>query len=217
MKKETSLKKAKKAKASRGKRNLAQIKHRKEGEDTVSVRLNYPDQILTKLDKIAEDFRDKYAQFLRSAYFLEVQDRFVEVMDTAGENLHLEIRLEIGVRDDNRSEVMMPLKRVTHEYSYGGFDVTGTESIFLTHYLLKNKIEVATNEVCPNCWSPLYFKREGSTCPECNMKMGKDMKYLITDKHCPFCNEQEITEGHMSCSTYDYDLNEKIATIGRRK
>lgn len=189
------------------------IRSKKKGS-LVSIRLESSGPNLKRLSKIAGEFKRRYEHLVQEGYFSDAQEKFIQAMNNENENLQIVVALNIGIRNVSKSNTTMPLKNFLLEQSKHPVGEISGDNIFLTRYVVGNRIELASNEACPNCWSTWPDKWRNRSCPECKMEIGKEVRFLIENDCCPKCNHEGITESGLKCRKCDCKIDEEMIAWG---
>jgi len=79
----------------------------------------------------------------------------------------------------------------------------------LRTYIFKGDVIRVPNDICPNCWKDWDFKFRNNECECCGIVLGKELKILLDDDVCPFCEEGCVSVANPECDECDFvvDLN----------
>lgn len=123
----------------------------------------------------------------------------------------LDVRVEVFDRDEKRS---MPLLQT----GLSGFEEEKPYQTWADstpqRYIVNGEMSVVPHDRCPKCWKAWDFKFKHPTCEHCGATMGREVKLLLDNDLCPFCEEGNVSMTKPICDKCGYHVNPDTVTWG---
>ena len=82
-------------------------------------------------------------------------------------------------------------------------------------YMVDGEMCIVPEEFCPHCWGEWQFKFKHTTCPECGYELGNQVKYLLDDDTCPYCQEGTVTINNPVCDSCEEEVDPQKVVRGQ--
>ncbi|AQQ71164.1 hypothetical protein SMSP2_01530 [Limihaloglobus sulfuriphilus] len=114
------------------------------------------------------------------------------------ESYSVSIDFQLNVCDSNK-ETSVPLLQTGFVAGkgielYRHYGDTATQK-----YLVDGEMCIIPDDYCPHCWEEWDLKFMNPTCPYCDYRLGKEIKYLLDDNTCPWCQEGKVSIDNPTC------------------
>ena len=159
-----------------------------------------------KLDPLADQTSEAIGRFLTSPEATDMKSALKQAAALLpdGYSVSLDIRMEVF--DPERGEVL-PLLTM-------GLATSGKSDPYLTHgdssptrYVVDGDICEVPHDRCPHCWALWDFKllpggnaAGNNHCDSCGYGLGKEVKLLLDQDTCPYCEQGKLSMADPVCS-----------------
>jgi len=165
------------------------------------------------VDKITDDVSQVFDILYDKEVFSDIENKIKQVLAGLPDKYSINFLLKLDVFDSEK-------ERAVNVYETGltcggnatPYRVEGGEAF--SRFLVDGKIVVIPHAYCPNCWTAWMFKLEYCQCHECEYELGNQIKYLIDENICPYCEEGEITRKNNTCDKCNRTIDEKYISWG---
>lgn len=78
----------------------------------------------------------------------------------------------------------------------------------LETYIIDEQMMKIPHDRCPSCWEVWAFKFKERQCPHCSVTLGKEVKILIDNDVCPWCEKGKVSLTHPTCDECGFEIDE---------
>lgn len=160
------------------------------------------DEIAAKLDEV-----------LDSDQFAFVRLLLARLSETIGPRYSVNLNVSVDVFDTERLHAL-PLLTT-------GFSTSEGKSPFRTYgdstpqrYVVDGEIQVVPHDHCPKCYGLWDFKLKNPSCSECGATMGREVKLLLDNDICPFCEEGTVSPTVPECAKCGQRIDPGVVVWG---
>jgi len=144
-----------------------------------------------------------------NAFESQVQNLLSELPDSCS----ITLNMSVEVYDENRDRNLKALTTgVVWEKGRLPYRVDG--GLTPTKYLVDGIMMKVPHDHCPHCWSRWPLKSRIKECPECNYRMGEEVKLLVDTNVCPRCEEGEISLHQPECGNCGFVAEKNLVVWG---
>lgn len=155
-----------------------------------------------KTAETVEDFSEKmeghWDQLVASGALKPMLAELKTALSKIPNRYGLEFHLQVVVTDEKR-EAAMDLVQAGFSGHPDTEPYASSMGESFQRYWAKGEIVVVPHTYCPICWQHWDFKHEREECPDCDAKMGKDVRYFLDDDQCPYCSGGKLTSKTLTC------------------
>ena len=165
------------------------------------------------LDPLTDFIDGKFDELHKTGELDGILAQLKEVVSQLPEDLSVSFDIQLNVFDNDR-EMGIALLR-TGFNCHGGDDPYrhyGDSSV--QKYSVNGEMCIVPDDYCPHCWEVWGFKFEQSTCPGCGYELGKEVKHLIDDDICPWCQEGKVTMSNPVCDSCGHEVDPRQVIWG---
>jgi hypothetical protein len=165
------------------------------------------------LDLLSDSVNDKFEELHKAGAF---DDILQKLKDTTGQlpdtySVSFDIRMNVF---DSEGEKSISLLNTGFNASKGREPYRHYGDTSPQKYFVNGQMCTVPDEFCPHCWGQWDFKFKHPLCPECGYELGKQVKYLIDNDVCPYCQEGKITIDSPTCDKCGFKVDEKKVVWG---
>jgi hypothetical protein len=161
------------------------------------------------LDEIAE----KLDELLDSDEFSAVRLALARLSETVGSRYSVNLNVCVDVFDVERSHAL-PLLNVGLSTSNGSTPYKTFGDSTAQKYVVDGEIQVVTHDRCPKCYGVWDFKLKHPSCSECGATLGREVKLLLDNDVCPFCEEGEVSMSVPTCAKCGQRIDPGVVVWG---
>lgn len=168
------------------------------------------DRIFKKFDEVADSAAEKCEGFLKSDAVREIAAAIQRLSAEYGYSVSLTCGLEVF--DMNRGKTLSLLKVSLTTNGDGGAPYMASGDSSPTRYWVRGTICTVPHDHCPACWGKWDFKFKNTTCVDCGVQMGNEVKHMLDSDVCPNCESGKITRTNPVCDkcAFKVDPNQVV-------
>ena len=159
------------------------------------------------------DLSDQIGELIESSSASVVRETLAELKQELGEELNLSIDIVLLLHrqsDDRNLPILMT--------GVDGFDEgrpyqTWGDASF-HRYIVDGEIQVVPHDYCPKCWAYWATKFEHPACDHCQALLGRDVKLLIDNDLCPYCEKGAISSQRPKCTRCGFQIDPSYVAWG---
>lgn len=153
------------------------------------------------VDKIAEAASD----LLESPETERLRTLLADLSEAIGSRYSVSLLLNVEVFDQDREQALPLLQTgLTGFESDKPYQAWSDSSA--QRYVAGGEMLIAPHDHCPLCWGVWDFKFKVETCPHCGATMGKEVKLLLDNDLCPYCNDGKVSMANPRCDKCGYTV-----------
>ena len=157
------------------------------------------------VDKIADIANDKFAKLLERGDLDTIKKVIEEAVIKLPEGYSLDFNVGVSVFDPNRQN-NLPILKTGLTCSEGeAYEFSSDSSP--QKYLVDGEMCIVPHDHCPHCWGEWDFKFKNPICLDCEYEMGVQVKYLLDDDVCPWCEEGKVSLDNPVCDSCGQEVN----------
>jgi len=156
------------------------------------------------LDKVADTICDKFDDLHMAGVFSEIFEQLQTVAGRLPGTFYVNFNVELIVFDTKRERSRSLLSTgftTGEEKPYRASKDSSTQ-----RYVVEGDICTVPEDYFPHCWAEWSFKIKNPTCPTCGYKLDKQVKLLIDDDICPWCEEGTVSINNPVCTDCGYRI-----------
>lgn len=165
------------------------------------------------LDSLADAVNDKIDSLKKAGEFDELLKKLEETSGQLPEDFSVSFDIQLNVCDGNR-EKMVPILRTGFNTCQGQETYRHYGDTVQQKYLVDGEMCIIPDDYCPNCWGEWDFKFKHSTCSGCGYKLGGQVKYLLDDDVCPWCQEGKVSIDNPICDKCEQQVDDDLVVWG---
>jgi hypothetical protein len=162
---------------------------------------------------ILDEIADKLDEILDSDEFSAVRLALARLSETVGSHCSVNLTVCVDVFDAERSHAL-PLVNVGLSTSKGATPYKTFGDSNAQKYVVEGEIQVVPHDRCPICYGVWDFKLKHTTCSECGAVLGREVKLLLDNDVCPFCEEGEVSMSVPTCSNCAQRIDPGVVVWG---
>jgi len=167
----------------------------------------------TALDKLVDEADEKAEEWLQSEALSELRAALEKAVALFPDEYQVSLDVKLNVFDGQRER---SIELLSHGLCFSPgiqtFEASGTSSPH--RYIVDGELCELPHEYCPHCWADWVMKLERPVCPSCGYEMGNQVKLLLDNDLCPFCEDGEITLANPQCQKCGYEVNPAFIAWG---
>jgi hypothetical protein len=163
-------------------------------------------------DPIVDKIADAVTELLESQT-QELRTRLTQRGNAIGSRYAVSLDVSVGVFD-REQERSLPLLQT----GLAGFE---KEKPYQTwgdstpqRYVVGGQMLIVPHDRCPKCWEVWDFKFKHPTCGHCGATMGEEVKLLLDNDVCPFCEKGKVSMSMPICDQCGYHVDPDTVTWG---
>ena len=172
------------------------------------------DEKFHELDTISDKIHDKFESLYGNKEFQEIESDIQKLLKSIHEKYSIEFNLSISIYDSDRDKSIQMYRIGITGSGKEGNTYQFSEGYNFNRYIINGHIIEIPHNICPNCWADWDFKRKNSSCPECGVIFGKEVKLLIDSDECPYCSEGKIYQKNSKCTKCDFIADDDLVVWG---
>ena len=164
-------------------------------------------------DLIVDEIAAKLDDLLDADQFSQIRLALARLSKTVGSRYSVNLNVCVNVFDSERSNAL-PLFNV-------GLSVSEGEKPYKTYgdstpqkYVVDGEIQVVPHDHCPKCYGLWDFKLKNPSCSECGATLGRDVKLLLDNDVCPFCEEGTVSPTVPVCAKCGQRIDPSVVVWG---
>ena len=168
-------------------------------------------ELFKKISNISDDLLEQFNERYQDEEYKATIDSLQKLLKQ-NQNLGFQINLSLSIIDEKKEWFMELDQNAICINDDNQYMASGVESPHT--YLCQGKIEKIRHNLCPSCWHDWDFKIKNPQCPNCDIKLGDDVKILIDSGVCPNCEEGKISFNNRKCDNCGNVIDEKYINWG---
>jgi hypothetical protein len=164
-------------------------------------------------DPILDEIAVKLDELLDSDHFAAVRVLLAQLSEKVGGQYSVNLHLTVDVFDPERSNAL-PLLTIGLATAEGKAPYKTTGDSTPQKYLVDGEIEVVPHDRCPKCYGLWDFKLNHPSCSECGATMGREVKLLLDNDVCPFCEEGKVSLAVPVCGKCGKQIDPGVVAWG---
>jgi hypothetical protein len=178
------------------------------------------DNLWKQLESHALEADELIEKFLSSSDAEALQRLVRNTVGLLPEGLSVSLDITLNVFDPERGNVL-PLSDTS-------LTASGNEEPYIAYgdctpcrYLVDGEICEVPHDRCPNCWAGWNFKigtpdaePETLACPCCGYEMGEQIKLMLDDDVCPYCEKGKMSMASPTCDQCGLAIDPRIVSWG---
>jgi predicted Zn-ribbon and HTH transcriptional regulator len=162
------------------------------------------DKEFRALDKLADAISDKFDDLYIAGEFTEILEQLQDAAGKLPDTYYANFNVELTIFDTKRRR---SISLLSTGFSTGGEKPDRVAKDLSTQrYIVDGEMCTVPEDYCPNCWAEWSFKLKNPTCPTCSYELGKQVRLLIDDDICPWCQEGTVSISNPSCTGCGYKV-----------
>ena len=165
------------------------------------------------LNPIVDDLNNTANAWFESADFQKFRSAIQQASKLLPESYSLLIGVLFEIYDLKR-ETAIPLLKVGIESNGGQNPRVVSSDSSVQRYAVEGEICQVPHDYCPHCWGIWDFKFHHPQCPTCGYVLGKQVRMMLDNDICPYCENGEVTMANPKCSSCGYQVDPHQAYWG---
>lgn len=145
-------------------------------------------------------------EFLNSPAAAAIRGAMQE-MSSKYPHFSVSLNCMVEVFDEKRKETL-PILRMGIVSSEGKPAYQHWADSSPQRYWANGEVCVVPHDHCPICWGEWDFKYLHKHCQSCDATLGKQVKYMLDDDHCPHCANGKVTPKAPKCAECGFEVRE---------
>ena len=163
-------------------------------------------------DPIVDQIADQITELLESQTGA-LRTLLAQLSKAIGDQYSVSLDVNVSVFDRDK-EQGMPLLQTGLTGFEGKQPYQAWADSTPQRYLVGGEMVVVPHDRCPECWEVWDFKFKHPTCGHCGATMGKEVRLLLGNDQCPFCEEGTVSMTKPICDTCGYHVDPNTVTWG---
>jgi hypothetical protein len=164
-------------------------------------------------DLIVDEIAEKLDELLDSNEFSAIRLALVRLSETVGSSYSVNLNVCVDVFDAERSHAL-PVLNVGLSTSRGETPYRTFVDSTPQKYVVDGEIQVVPHDRCPKCYGMWDFKLNHPSCSECGATLGREVKLLLDNDLCPFCEEGKVSMSSPVCAKCGQRIDPSIVVWG---
>jgi ribosomal protein L32 len=143
-------------------------------------------------DLVVDEIADKLDELLNSDHFALIRVLLARLSEKVGPRYSANLHVSVDVFHAERLNAL-PLLTLGLSASEGKTPYKTTGDSTPQKYVVDGEIQIAPHDRCPKCYGLWNFKLDHPTCLVCGATMGKEVKLLLDNDVCYFCEEGKVS------------------------
>jgi hypothetical protein len=164
-------------------------------------------------DPILNEISDAVTKLLDSPEVQNLRDLLTKLSTAVGDRYGITLDVNVHVFNHKR-EAAIPLLQT----GLAGFERGEVYQHYADsspqRYTVEGEMQVVPHDRCPKCWEVWDFKFKHPTCGHCGAAMGKNVKLLIDNDVCPWCEKGNISMSKPVCDKCGHEVDPKTVVWG---
>jgi hypothetical protein len=162
---------------------------------------------------IVDEIADKLDELLDSDHFAAIRVLVARLSEKIGPRYSANLNVSVDVFNAERSNAL-PLLTLGLSTSKGEPPYKTTGDLTPQKYVVEGEIQVVPHDRCPKCYGSWNFKLDHPSCLECGATMGKEVKLLLDNDVCCFCEEGKVSLTNPVCDKCGQKIDHAIVVWG---
>ncbi|PJD98628.1 MAG: hypothetical protein CK427_16915 [Leptospira sp.] len=172
------------------------------------------DEKFHELDAIGDKLHNKFEELKEKNEFKEIEKEIIKLLKSLPEKYSIEFGFNLGIFDSEREKSIEMYRVGINGFGKDGKTYQFSEGYKFNRYLVQGHIVEIPHNYCPQCWDEWDFKRKGSSCSNCGVMFGKEVKLLIDYNECPNCDGGIVSQKNPNCNKCDFIAEEDLVIWG---
>lgn len=172
------------------------------------------DEKFYELEAIGDAIHEKFESLHEKDEFKGIETEIQKLLKSLPERYSIEFSFQLNVYDSEREKSILMYKVGTTGSGVEGKTYLFSEGYQFNRYLSKGNIVEIPHNHCPECWGEWDFKTKGSSCPECGVTFGEEVKFLIDSDECPRCHDGHVSQTSPHCDKCDFVAEDDMVIWG---
>ena len=178
------------------------------------------DNLWRRLEPLAQRTDEEVERYLSSSdadALKQIVKRAVEILP---EGYSISLDITLNVFDSERGNVL-PLSDTSWTASKSEEPHIAYGDCTPCRYLVDGEICEVPHDRCPNCWAGWNFKigtpdaaPETLECPCCGYELGEQIKLMLDDDRCPYCEKGKLSMANPTCDQCGLAIAARIVAWG---
>ena len=164
-------------------------------------------------DLVIDEIAAKLDELLDSDQFAAVRVLLARLSETVGPRNSVNLTVCVDVFDTERRNAI-PLLTTGLSTSEGKSPYQTYGDSAPQKYVVDGEIQVVPHDHCPKCYGLWDFKLKNPSCSECGATMGREVKLLLDNDVCPFCEEGTVSPTATVCEKCGQRIDPGIVVWG---
>jgi len=166
-----------------------------------------------QVDPLVDDIAEIVSELIDSDTLADLKNKLSEISRILGEPYSVSLDFNLQVFDSDR-EKSMPLLQTGLGTSNGAPPYQCWSDSSPHRYVVNGQLSIVPHDHCPACWGHWDFKDRFPTCPECGVRLGDQVKWLLDNDSCPNCDEGTVSPSNPTCTKCGYSVNPAYTVWG---
>ena len=163
-------------------------------------------------DPIVDEIADAVTEMLESQTE-KLRSLLTQLNKAIGSRYAVSLDVSVGVCDMEK-ERSLPLLQ-TGLSGFGGEEPYQTWADSTPQrYVVDGEMLIVPHDRCPKCWEVWDFKFKHPACRHCGATMGKEVRLLLDNDVCPFCEKGTVSMTKPVCDKCGYHVDPDTVTWG---
>lgn len=167
----------------------------------------------TLLDPVADLVNDTFEGLEKQGAFDEILRRLRTVISELPDGYSVSFDIQLNILDASRQQSLSLLttgfNTLKGKEPYRHYGDTAPQK-----YLVDGEMCIVPDNFCPHCWGEWGFKFQNPVCPQCGYELGKQVKYLLDNDQCPYCQKGTVSVDRPKCSACGFEVDGKTIAWG---
>ncbi|EOQ87224.1 hypothetical protein LEP1GSC202_3663 [Leptospira yanagawae serovar Saopaulo str. Sao Paulo = ATCC 700523] len=172
------------------------------------------DEKFYELNAISENIHTKFEDLKEKGEIENIEFLIKNLLKKLPEKYSIEFSFNLSIFDSEREKSIEMLRVGINGLGNTAETYKFSESYKFNRYLVQGHIVEIPHNHCPNCWSEWDFKYLGSSCSDCGVTLGKEVKLLIDSNECPNCESGKISPKKPHCDKCDFIAEDDLVIWG---
>lgn len=151
-----------------------------------------------QLTAIVDDIADDVTDILERDECRKLKENLAKISSLLARRFSVTLDINVQIYDPERDRAL-PLLQTGLSTNDGGepYQVWGDAT--LQRYFVNGTATIVPHDHCPGCWGRWGAKTVNTSCPDCGIAMGTDVKWLLDSDLCPYCEQGTVTLENTTC------------------
>lgn len=164
-------------------------------------------------DPIMDEIADAVGVLLDSPETATVRNLLTKLNKAIGKRYAVSFDVNIEVFDREK-ERCLPLMQT----GLSGFEDNNPYQTWgdstPQRYVVVGEIVVVPHDRCPQCWEIWDFKFKHPACNHCGATMGNEVKLMLDNDTCPFCDKGNVSMSNPTCDQCGHTVDTNTVVWG---
>jgi len=165
------------------------------------------------LDPLAGSINDTFDELHKAGAFEHILQELKKAVDQLPDTYSVCFDIRMNVFDTKREKGLSLLNTGFNAHK-GDDPYRHYGDASAQRYLVDGEMCMVPEDYCPHCWGDWGFKFKNTSCAECGYELGKEVKYLLDDDLCPYCQNGKLTIDNPTCDKCGYMIDKDKVVWG---